>query len=413
MARMAQKKKGRKVRVDFRRNRAQTRRSDDWTRDYHNADRRDNLEDARSGETVRAKGDLSRKRTVIVDDNEDPLIDERQWQNGLVVGVHGLICRVEQPGGAAWQCTVRRVLRTLLIQQSTPVTVGDQVWFSDQREHHDGQPVGVIERVAERTTSLSRRDRRGRAQTIVANADQLLIVASVAQPNLKPHLIDRYLIAAGQGDLRPIIVFNKWDLLDEHAAAATETAESNESAVDFGDDSYAGPAMTVTDVIAEFESLGYTCLRTSVVTQRGIGRLCAELCDHRTVLSGQSGVGKSSLLNAIQPGLNLQVAAVSEESEKGRHTTTLARQIRLECGGYVIDTPGVRSFELWNVEPGELEAYFTEFVPRVGLCRFNDCHHTHEEGCAIAAAVESGEISPRRYYSYLKMLEELAAENRP
>jgi ribosome small subunit-dependent GTPase A len=414
---------------------------------------------------VRAKGDLSRKRTVIVDEDEAPFVDESLWKRGVVIAVHGLICRVDDEEGHAWECTVRRVLRTLLVEHRSPVAVGDHVWFSDQSEHHDGHPVGVIERVEDRRSVLNRRDRRGRAHTMVANADRLLIVTSIARPRLKPHLIDRYLVAAGGGRLEPIIVFNKWDLLVSHegteprsdegecrrparnagtaaspgrrerddqasdasaprdrsrdSASAGESAsdphattlQPDELAVEFEDDDYAGPAMTVDDVVGEFADLGYVCLRTSAETGQGLDELRALLRGHMTVLAGQSGVGKSSLLNALQPGLNLKVREVSEETEKGRHTTTLARMLRLDFGGYVVDTPGIRAFDLWNVEPGELEAYFIEFVPRVPECRFKDCHHTENEpGCAVQAAVDAGKISPRRYYSYLKMLEELAAE---
>ena len=127
------------------------------------------------------------------------------------------------------------------------------------------------------------------------------------------------------------------------------------------------------------------------------------------MLSGQSGVGKSSLLNAIQPGLNLAVAKVSEETEKGKHTTTHARLLRLDFGGYVVDTPGIRAFDLWEVNPAELEVFFPEFVEPLQHCHFKDCLHRDEEGCAVRAAVEAGQISLRRYLSYLKMFEETAA----
>ena len=135
--------------------------------------------------------------------------------------------------------------------------------------------------------------------------------------------------------------------------------------------------------------------------------LRAALQDHITVLSGQSGVGKSSLINALQPGLDLMVRTVSDENEKGRHTTSLAELLPLDFGGFVVDTPGIRAFDLWSVEPGELEAYFIEMIPRVSKCRFNNCTHRNEEGCAVIAAVENGEISARRYYSYVKMFEEV------
>ncbi len=399
--RMPQKRrKGRKVRVDFRQNRQQPRRSDEWTRRYR-ADE-DTLVDERLAESVRAKGELSRKRTVIVDEDDVPLVDEALWQPGVVTAVHGLVCRADDEQGRHWDCTVRRVLRTLLIEQRSSVTVGDRVWFSDHSKAHDGELVGVIERVAERNTVLSRRDRRQREHAIVANADQLLIVASIAEPALKPHLIDRYLVAAAKGDLRPVICFNKCDLepetieLEDEANAALEPADGRRR------------APSIDDLFEEFRALDYTCLRTSATEHIGLERLRHELVGHMTVLSGQSGVGKSSLINALQPGLNLKVKEVSSDTEKGRHVTAHARLLRLDFGGYVVDTPGIRQFDLWNVEPGELEACFTEFVPRVRDCHFNDCHHQQEEGCAIMAAVEAGEISERRYFSYLKMLEEMA-----
>ena len=408
-------KKGRKLRVDFRPNRQQRRRADDWTRKYVAGD--ESLIDAETRESVRAKGELSRKRTIIVGDDEHPLVDESKWLHGVVTRVHGLICQVRGDDGRCWECIVRRVLRTLLIQQRTPVTVGDRVWFSDQSEYHDGRAVGVIERVDERTSVLSRRDARGREQTIVANADQLLIVASIARPRLKPHLIDRYLVAAGRGGLRPVICFNKWDLLEAYEARMAEAGhgppdDTPDVSVDYEDD-YAGPRLSLEEIIGEFEQLGYRCLRTSATTGRGLDALRDELRGRTSVLAGQSGVGKSSLLNALQPGLGLAVREVSQQTEKGRHTTTLAQMFPLDVGGFVVDTPGIRGFELWNVAPGELEAYFVEFVPLVPQCRFKDCHHTgREPGCAIVAAVERGQISERRYLSYLKMLEELARERR-
>jgi len=388
---MARKPKVRKVRVDFRQNRQVRRRSDDWTRRYR-ADQ-EHLEDAERRESVRARGELSRKRTILVDADGVPLVDEAQWQRGTVTRVHGLICTVCDQEGRVWRCTVRRVLRTLLIKSRSPVTVGDRVWFADVTQPGDVDLVGVIERVEERSSKLSRRDQRRREHTIVANADQLLAVVSVAQPRLRPHLVDRYIVAALKGNLRPVLCFNKMDLLTE-LGDRTEEEERL-------------PGQSVMDVIAEFRELGYQCVATSAVTGQGVEELREALRDHMTVLAGQSGVGKSSLLNALQPGLNLKTRSVSDETEKGRHTTTWAELLRLDFGGFVVDTPGIRAFDLWNVAPGELEAYFVEFVPYVPRCRFGDCTHRNEEGCAVRAAVENGEISARRYYSYLKMFEEV------
>jgi len=394
------RRKGRKVRVDFRQNRQQRRRGDDWTRRYH--EDQDKLVDERLTESVRAKGELSRRRTVIVTDDDAPLVEETLWSSGVVTAVHGLVCRVSDAGGQPWDCTVRRVLRTLLIEQRSSVTVGDRIWFSNHSKSHDGEAVGVIERVAARTTTLSRRDRRKREHTIVANADQLLIVASIARPALKPHLVDRYLVAAAKGDLRPVICFNKCDLAPE----AVDLEEEAEPGPGSGDAPRG--ALSTDDLFEEFSALGYTCLQTSATERIGLDALRRELAGHMTVFSGQSGVGKSSLLNALQPDLNLTVKAVSRDTEKGRHVTSQARLLRLDCGGYVVDTPGIRQFDIWNVEPGELEACFVEFTPYIQKCHFRDCHHTDEQGCAIVAAVESGKISARRYLSYLKILAEMA-----
>jgi ribosome biogenesis GTPase len=387
---MAKKRSQRKVRVDFRQNRQVRRRRADWTRRYHEED--DTVTDSERSESVRAKGDLSRKRTVIVDDSDLPVGEASQWRVGVVTKVHGLICFVDTGEPPTWECTVRRVLRTRLIENRAPVTVGDRVRFSDQSNRCDGEPIGVIEGVEPRRTFLARRDRRKRAHAIVANADQLLAVVSIAQPRLRPHLVDRYIVAALKGGLEPILCFNKIDLLADDVT--TEDADEHQG------------GLSVRAVIAEFRALGYRCLETSATDGTGIDALAAQIEGKMTVLSGQSGVGKSSLINAIQPGLELPTRTVSAETEKGRHTTTLAELLPLEMGGYVVDTPGIRAFDLWNIDPGELEALFVEFVPRVPNCRFGNCSHRGEEGCAVLAAVEAGEISPRRYFSYLKMLED-------
>ncbi len=391
MVTVPRKRPTRKVRVEFRQNRQVPGRSDDWTQRYRAGD--DGVLESRRSESVRAKGDLSRKRTILVDEHDVPVVDETQWLSGTVTKVHGLVAYVTGAGGRQWECNVRRVLRTRLIESRAPLCVGDRVWLSDQSKAHDGRSIAVIERVAPRRSTLARRDRRQRAHSIVANADQLLAVVSVAQPRLPPHLVDRYIVAALKGQLTPVLCFNKVDLL---------AAESPPEA-----DDEAPVRRSVPEVIDEFRQLGYPCLCTSAVTGAGLPELRDALRDHLTVLSGQSGVGKSSLLNALQPGLDLRVQEVSEENEKGRHTTTLAELLPLEGGGFVVDTPGIRAFDLWSVAPGELEACFVEFIPYIQRCRFSNCLHRDEDDCAVRAAVEAGEISNRRYYSYLKMFEEV------
>jgi ribosome biogenesis GTPase len=208
----------------------------------------------------------------------------------------------------------------------------------------------------------------------VANVDQLVLVMSLVEPDLKPHLIDRYLASAAQGGITPIICLNKVDLVD--------------------------PAPYL-PLIGLYSQLGIPTLLTSTKTGCGIGRLRECLQDRQTVFSGQSGVGKSSLLNAIQPGLELAVREVSDANQKGRHTTTTAQLVRLDLGGWVVDTPGLRQFQLWNILPEEVEGFFPELRPYVPLCVYPDCTHTHEDRCAVKDAVRRRQISSSRYLSYL------------
>jgi len=384
------RKRPQKKRVAFRPNRQARRLTDDWTQRWQEGDQA--LQDHDRGESVRPKGDLSRKRTILVDGDSAPLVDAALWHRGTVVKVHGLVAYVDE-AGRTWECTVRRILRTLDIRGRSPVTCGDRVWVSDHSAMCSGRLVGVIEQVEPRETVLSRRDARGREHALVANADQLLIVVSVARPRLRPHLVDRYIVAALKGRLRPVICINKIDLLD----AATVTDEEPDDQ---------GGLPTV-EAVAELAELGYPCVLTSTLTGAGLAELRATLSGHVTVLSGQSGVGKSSLINALEPGLRLATREVSSENEKGRHTTTHAELIRLSAGGYVVDTPGIRAWDLWSVKPTELEALFEEFVPYVPQCRYKNCLHRDEVGCAVRAAMEAGQISARRYYSYVKMLDEV------
>ncbi len=214
---------------------------------------------------------------------------------------------------------------------------------------------------------------RGRRQVLVSNVDQLLIVTSVLEPRLKPNLLDRMLVAAEKGRVRPIVCINKIDL-DEPA--------------------------NLLPLVGVYSRMGYTVLLVSAKTGFGIDRLRRLVAGRESVVAGQSGVGKSSLLNAIDAGLHLRVGRVSEENEKGRHTTTTARLLPISGSGFVVDTPGMRSFELWDVIPEEVAGYFRDLRPFVNMCKFPDCTHTHEDDCAVKDAVTDGLLDDRRYESY-------------
>jgi ribosome biogenesis GTPase len=380
------KKRGRKVRVDFRKNREKVRRDkSEHTRQFRAGE--PGSADAPASESVRAKGALSRRRTIIEDGDKG---DDHPPGDGRVTAVRGLVVEVESQG-RRWACTVRRVLRTRMIEERSPVAVGDAVQFSPVSAAGETSrlscgdellPEGVIESVAPRRTTLVRYYEH-RSQVIAANVDTVVVTVAADQPTLRPHLIDRYLISIHQGDMRPVICINKADLDTDAAAAA---------------------------VADDFSRLGYRAILTSVPRQRGLDDLRDAVRDITSVFVGPSGVGKSTLINALAPHLAREIGDLTD-LHRGKHTTTTAQLLRWPFGGHVVDTPGMRQFELPPVAREELEAYFIEFVERVAHCRFADCSHVHEADCAIRAAVDAGDISPRRYGSYCKMYEECAARS--
>ena len=369
------KKRTRKLRVAFRKNRENRARSQNFTQEALEGSEAD---DAVTQERLSGKGRLTRHRTVIGTDAGDDghlhlAIDEQSCEAGRVLKAIGANrCDVQTESGRVFSCTVRRVVRTISRQARNAVVAGDLVQMRPLDEHE-----GVIERVEPRTSTLSRGSGRFE-HVIVANIDQLAIIASADAPPLKPGLIDRFLASAEQGRVRPLIVINKADLAD---------------------------VVGLQPMIGLYAHLGYDVLLISAKTGRGMDRLRSKLAGRETVLAGQSGVGKTSLLNAIQPGLRRRTGEVSADSGKGKHTTRVTELIALETGGWIVDTPGVRQMELWDIATEEVEGFFREFRPFVALCRFPDCTHTHETGCCVKRAVELEVIAPLRYESYLRMLD--------
>ena len=365
-------REGKKVRVPFRRNRSPRSRDNTWTQRSRDSGGQD-IDDA-SREQIAPKGDLSRQRTII---DRAGLPEDADLRSGVVIAARGLYADVDD-GQRVWPCTIRRILRTRLIAARGPLAVGDHVRFRADLPRDGATPEGAIESVDPRRGQLRRRVGR-RIQTIAANIDQAIVVASAGQPDFKPHLIDRYIVAALFGEITPIICLNKIDLdLDGEARR----------------------------VLEYYEQLGYATLPTSAQTGTGIDALRERLANKASVIAGQSGVGKSSLLNVVHPGLGLRIGDMIEKYDKGRHTTTTATLIRLDFGGYVVDTPGIRGLDLSIVPRGEIEAYFVELLPHIPHCKYPDCTHTHEGNCAVKEAVERGEVRPDRYESYVRLFTE-------
>ena len=370
-----------KLRAQFRKNRSGRARQGDLTRrlDREQPD----ADDSPSGERVSGKGDLTRKRTVVgaAADADSGLpflldIDPAVARLGRVLSVHGSTSAVEAEDRALYKCATRRLLKTLSTDQRHVVVAGDRVWFRPAENHE-----GTILRVEPRQGVLSRTS-RGRQQVIVANVDQLLVVGSAAEPTLKPNLIDRYLVSAHHNQLRPLVVINKVDLID---------------------------AAELQPLVGAYSQMGYEVVLASATTGAGVERLRSALAGRSSAICGQSGVGKSSLLNAVDPLLKLRTASVSEENEKGRHTTTTARLLPISSGGYVVDTPGIRQFQLWDIIAQEVIGYFRDLRPYVCLCRYPNCSHTHEADCAVKNAVADGRLDARRYESYCSLFAEDAA----
>jgi ribosome biogenesis GTPase / thiamine phosphate phosphatase len=252
--------------------------------------------------------------------------------------------------------------------------VGDRVQVTRQP---DG--TGSIESVEPRRSSLVRLDPRPQGvyqQVILANPDQAVFVFACARPAPRLRMLDRFLVIAEKQRLPAVIIANKIDLVGR------EQAER---------------------MFGFYPPIGYPVIYACAITGHGVEELRERLTGKVSALAGPSGVGKSSLLNAIQPGLGLAVREISEAVHKGRHTTSVRQLFPLEGGGYVADTPGMRSLALWDTDPEELDGYFPELAPLVAACQFNDCHHKTEPGCAVLAAVQAGRVHPQRYESYLRL----------
>lgn len=243
----------------------------------------------------------------------------------------------------------------------------------------DGE-AGVLE-ILPRRNVFARADNRQRKQVIAANLDQVAVVLA-PRPAPSTDLIERYLVAAHSLEIEPVIVLNKSELLDSSEHGPEEPLGR----------------------LAQYRELGYTVVETSCKTEPGTGALAPWLKDRTSILAGQSGVGKSSLVNRLIPDMELQTGALSRVTGKGTHTTTTTIMYALPGGGRLVDSPGVWEYGLWEIDPPELAHGFIEFRPLIGRCKFNNCRHDSEPGCAVRRAVEAGNLREWRYASYRRLL---------
>ncbi|MDH4563332.1 small ribosomal subunit biogenesis GTPase RsgA [Pseudomonas sp. BN411] len=294
-------------------------------------------------------------------------------QTGLVIAHFGVQVEVEALEGEQSGEIVRCHLRANL----PPLVTGDRVVW-----RHGNQGSGVIVAQLPRSSELCRPDMRGVLKPVAANVDQIVIVFAPL-PHPHANLIDRYLIAAEHAGIHPLLLLNKADLVDDENAAMLD------------------------DLLGVYRQLGYPLLEVSAREGGGMEDLMARLDGHISVFVGQSGVGKSSLVNSLLPGVDTRVGALSELTGKGTHTTTTARLFHFPGGGELIDSPGIREFGLGHVSRGDVEAGFVEFNELLGTCRFRDCKHDREPGCALLKALEDGRVHPQRMASYRHILASL------
>lgn len=301
-----------------------------------------------------------------------------QSETGIVMKSTGSWYKVERADGSFIDCRIKGKFRMKGIRTTNPIAVGDEVEFILEKEEVE---TGVIQKIHPRKNYLIRKSTKlsKAVHMIASNIDQLVIITSIIKPNIALGFIDRILISAESYDIPAIIVFNKLDVYTEKAIDK------------------------LAEVKTMYEDIGYTCLVTSAKTGYGLEEFKSILKGKTTLLSGHSGVGKSSLINAIEPNLNLKTVEVSDYNEKGKHTTTFAEMHNLSSAVKIIDTPGVRSFGIIDFEKEYLSHYFPEMRKFLGSCKFNNCVHIAEPGCAVKEAFENGEIAPSRYDNYYEL----------
>ncbi|CAI8938539.1 MULTISPECIES: small ribosomal subunit biogenesis GTPase RsgA [Kosakonia] len=330
------------------------------------------------GQQRRVNANHQRRLTTSAEkaDYDDNLFGDTS--EGVVISRFGMHADVESADGEVHRCNIRRTIRSLV--------TGDRVVWRPGKEAAEGVTVkGIVEAVHERTSVLTRPDFYDGVKPIAANIDQIVVVSAIL-PELSLNIIDRYLVACEALQVEPLIVLNKIDLLDDDSLRF------------------------VNEQMDIYRGIGYKVLMVSSHRQDGLAPLVEALTDRISIFAGQSGVGKSSLLNALLglQGKQILTNDVSDASGLGQHTTTAARLYHFPHGGDVIDSPGVREFGLWHLEPEQITNGFVEFHDYLGHCKYRDCKHDTDPGCAIREAVEKGEIAKSRFENYHRILESMS-----
>lgn len=306
-------------------------------------------------------------------------------KKGIVIKSTGSWYTVKTSEGEIIDCRIKGNFRIKGIRSTNPIAVGDQVELTVMQEdsNAEGLQVGLINNIIERKNYIIRKSPNlsKESHIIAANIDQAFLIVTISQPLTSTTFIDRFLVSAEAYRIPCRLIFNKIDLYQDEQLQKMES------------------------MIAVYEKIGYICLKVSATENTGMDTLKEMIKDKTNVFSGHSGVGKSTIINSLQPGIGLKTGNISEAHHSGKHTTTYSEMISLDFGGYIIDTPGIKGFGLLEMEKEEISHYFPEMFQLLNDCQYYNCTHTHEPGCAVKKAVAEGEIAESRYDTYLGLLD--------
>lgn len=299
-------------------------------------------------------------------------------EKGLVIKSTGSWYRVLADDDTLWECKIKGKMRIKGIKSTNPVAVGDLVLFNIEDED---KKIGIISDIEERKNYIVRKsiNLSKRTHVLAANIDHVYLLVTLVAPETHTGFIDRFLVTTEAYHIPVTLLFNKVDLLDDSGLQYLE------------------------DFKSVYENIGYRCINISATSPSSVHFLRDEIKGHKVMFGGHSGVGKSTLVNALEPKLNLKTKQISESHLQGQHTTTFAEMFPLKDGGFIIDTPGIKAFGLIDFDKKELSHYFPEMRELLNNCKFNNCQHINEPNCAVKAAVENGQINESRYFNYVMM----------